>query len=716
MGELADEWAAEGGRTSGARCRTVVEMQTEGGAAGAVHGALQAGALATTFTASQGLLLMIPNMYKIAGELTPAVHPRRGALARHAGALDLRRPLRRHGRARQTGFALLASGSVQEAHDFALIAHAATLRVARPVPPLLRRLPHLARGREDRGARRRRPARDDRRRARRARTARARCRPDHPFIRGTAQNPDVFFQAREAVQPVLRRPAPSIVAGSRWTASPSSPAAQYRLFDYVGAPGRRARDRRSWAPAPRRSRETVECADRARREGRRAEGAALPAVLRRRASSPRCRRRPCARSPCSTARRSRARRRAALPGRRHRAREAARRGRAAPAARASSADATAFVQGVHAGDGQGGLRRAGRSRAEATTSRSASTTTSRTRACRTTRRSTIEPDDVVRAVFYGLGADGTVGANKNSIKIIGEETADYAQGYFVYDSKKSGSVTISHLRFGPRPIRSPYLIDRRNFVACHQFGFLERFDVLERPGRARRSCSTARTAPDEVWDAPAAAVQRADHREAAALLRDRRATRSRARRAWAGASTRSCRPASSRSRGVLPRDEAIATIKHVDREDLRQARARRSSRRTSPRWIDTLAHLHEVDVPDRRSRPRSRDGCRSCRARRPTFVQRRHGAHDRRARATSCRSARCPSTAPIRAAPRSGRSATSRSRSRCGSPSLCIQCGKCVLVCPHAVIRAQGLRAGALARRARRLQVARHRRAWSSRT
>jgi pyruvate-ferredoxin/flavodoxin oxidoreductase len=212
MGELADEWSREGAEPVG-RVPEVMEMQSEGGAAGAVHGALQAGALATTFTASQGLLLMIPNMYKIAGELTPfCMHVAARTLATHALSIfgdhsDVMA-------CRQTGFAMLCSASVQEAQDFALIAHAATLRSAHAVPALLRRLPHVARGGQDRAAQRRRPARDDRRDAI-ARTARA-LTPDRPVLRGTAQNPDVVLPGARGLQPFYDA-CPGIVQRRRWT-------------------------------------------------------------------------------------------------------------------------------------------------------------------------------------------------------------------------------------------------------------------------------------------------------------------------------------------------------------------------------------------------------------------------------------------------------------------------------------------------------------------
>ena len=340
----------------------------------------------------------------------------------------------------------------------------------------------------------------------RAHRARA-LSPDHPVLRGTAQNPDVYFQARESGQSVLPgRARPS--CRTRWTSSPRSTGRQYHLFDYVGAPdaervivmmGSGAESGAGDGRAP----------ERARREGRRAQGAPVPAVRRRalRRGAARRRSKP---SPCSTAPRSRA----ASASRSTwtwspRSTEARRRRAPVRRCRASSAAATALsskeftpamVEGVF-----DELRKAD---ARRTTSPSASTTTSPTPAWTTIPTSPPRPPSTVRAVFYGLGADGTVGANKNSIKIIGEETDNYAQGYFVYDSKKSGSITISHLRFGPQPIRSSYLISKANFVACHQFVVPGAHrHARSAPSPARVFLLNSPYGPDEVWDHLPRAVQ-----------------------------------------------------------------------------------------------------------------------------------------------------------------------------------------------------------------
>ena len=401
-------------------------MQSEGGAAGAVHGALQSGALTTTFTASQGLLLMIPNMFKIAGELTPTVfHVAARALATQALSIfgdhsDVMA-------VRATGFALLSSGSVQEAHDAALIAQAATLALARSVPALLRRLPHLARDQHaDAAERRRRSAAmidDDLVRAHRARA----LNPEHPFIRGTAHNPDTFFQARETVNPFYAA-LPGIVQAEmdRFAAMTGR---QYHLFDYDG-PADAERVVVLMGSGAETARETAAalCA-RGRKSGR-AAGAAVPAVLRRRISSPRCRQ-AAAPSRCWSRPRSRA-----PPASRCISTSSPRWPR-----RSRAANAAASAEGRSAGatacrrkdfgpaDGQGGVRRAAQTGAEEQLHR------------RHQRRCVAHQpdgrpglfdraDDVVRAVFYGLGADGTVGANKNTVKIIAEDAGLLRAGLF----------------------------------------------------------------------------------------------------------------------------------------------------------------------------------------------------------------------------------------------------------------------------------------------
>ena len=559
----------------------VVEMQSEGGAAGAVHGALQGGALTTTFTASQGLLLMIPNMYKIAGELTPAVFHVAARSVAAAGAVDLRRPLATSWPRAPRASPMLASSSVQEAHGPRADRPGGDARGAHPVPALLRRLPHLARDQQDRAARRRRHAGDDRRRPGPRAPRAARSSPDHPVHPRHGAEPGRLLPGPRDGQPVLPG-LPGDRRSARWTASPRSPAAQYRLFDYVGAPGRRARHR----------------ADGLRRRDRRARPSTTLAARAKRSASSRC---VCTgrsrRGSCSPPCRRRVRAIAVLD----RTKEPGATGeplyldvvtalaeaqgdgrlRGPRRPRVIGGRYGLVLQGVHARHGQGGLRRARRGAAEEPLHGRHRRRRHPHQPRPTTRVLDIEPRDVVRAVFYGLGADGTVGANKNSIKIIGEDTANYAQGYFVYDSKKSGSRD----RLAPalRPEADPLDVpdhagELRRLPPVRLSGAVRRAraggagrDVpAEQPARRRtRSGSSCRGGPG------------ADHRQAAAMSTSSTRTRWPAPPAWAAASTPSCRPASSRSAASCRREEAIAEIK----EAIKKTYGKRGEvvcRRTSP--------------------------------------------------------------------------------------------------------------------------------------
>ncbi len=478
MAELADEWAAAGVQNIWGNVPVVQEMQSEGGAAGAVHGALQAGALTTTFTASQGLLLMIPNMFKIAGELTPTVfHVAARAVATQALSIfgdhsDVMAT-------RTTGFALFSSGSVQEAHDAALIAQAATLRSR---VPFLHFFDGFRTSHEINtlcvlsDAEIRAMIDDDLVRAHRARA----LNPEHPFIRGTAHNPDTFFQARETVNPYYAQ-LPQIVQASMDSFARLT-GRQYHLFDYRGPPdadrvlilmGSGAETARETADALRRAGERVGVLQvRLYRPFSAAHLlAALPESCRAIAVLEQTKEPGASGEPLyldvveSLAQALSHGRRARMPriiGGRY---------------------------GLSSKDFSPAMAKAVFDELKEPTPRNGFTVGIIDDVEHTSLdfdpRFSIEPDDVVRAVFYGLGADGTVGANKNSVKIIAEEAALHAQGYFVYDSHKSGAQTVSHLRFGPRPIHSPYLIDSANFIACHQFHFLQRLDVLQarRPWR-----------------------------------------------------------------------------------------------------------------------------------------------------------------------------------------------------------------------------------------
>ncbi|HEV2687465.1 MAG TPA: 2-oxoacid:acceptor oxidoreductase family protein, partial [Bryobacteraceae bacterium] len=489
MGEWSDQWSAAGKTNIWGSVPAVVEMQSEGGAAGAVHGALQGGSLTTTFTSSQGLLLMIPNMYKIAGELTPAVfHVAARAIA--AQGLSIFGDHQDAMAVRQTGFAMLSAHSVQSVMDMALIAHTATLESRIPFVHFFdgfRTSHEVAKVEQLTNDDMRAMISDELVRAHRTRS----LNPDRPVLRGTAQNPDVYFQARESVNPFYDA-CPGIVqaAMDRFAALTGR---QYRLFDYFGA----ANADRVVVLMGSGVTAAEECAEALMARGERVgvvnvhlfrpfSAAAfvdtLPKTVRAIAVLDRTKEPGCAGEPLyqdvvvalqeagSFARLPRV-----VGGRYGLASKEFTPAMVAAvfAELAIAAPRNHFVVGINDDVSHRSL------------GYDASFST--------------EDPDTVRAVFYGLGADGTVGANKNSIKIIGEETDNYAQGYFVYDSKKSGAMTISHLRFGRKPIRASYLIERASFVACHQFSFLERMDVLKVAEPGATVLLNSPFDADEVW-------------------------------------------------------------------------------------------------------------------------------------------------------------------------------------------------------------------------
>src|SRR5271166_3696994 len=498
MGEWADEWSSQGIQNIWGTVPHVIEMQSEGGAAGAVHGALQTGSLATTFTASQGLLLMIPNMNKIAGELTPtAFHVSARTIATHALSI-----FGDHSDVmfcRTTGYAMLSSNSVQEAMDLALIAHSATLETR--IPFL-----HFFDGfRTSHEVNKIETLNDDDLRAMinmdRVFEHRQRAlSPEHPVLRGTAQNPDVFFQMRETINPIYEAAPEKVQAAMDKFAQ--IVGRQYHLFDYVGAPDaeRVIAMMGSGAEA---AEETVEALT-ARGEkigllkvrlyrpfSNQHFAAALPATVKKIAVLDRCKEAGAAGEPLYldivNALHESKRQTIEVIGGRY--------------GLSSKEFTPAMVKAVY--DNLNAPAPVAPVPVEASLSpvnprvpRGSSSSPASNNGVRKNHFTvgidddlshtsldydasfSTEPDSVVRAQFYGLGADGTVGANKNSIKIIGENTPNYGQGYFVYDSKKCGAVTVSHLRFGPNPIRSTYLVSKANFVACHQWIFLERYDML----------------------------------------------------------------------------------------------------------------------------------------------------------------------------------------------------------------------------------------------
>ncbi len=497
MGEFADEWSAHLRKNIWGTVPQVTEMQSEGGAAAAVHGALQAGALTTTFTASQGLLLMIPSMYKIAGELTSyCMHVSARTLATHALSIfgdhsDVMA-------CRQIGFAMLASCSVQEAHDMACIGQAATLKSRVPLLHFFEgfRITHEVAKIEELTDDDLRHMMDDELIA--AHRQRA-LTPDRPVIRGTAQNPNEFFQAREACSPFFD--ACSGIVKDVMDRFGKLTGRHYHLFDYEGHPQAERVIMLMGSGAEAAAEATAYLTARDGRVGMvrvrlyrpfdvRAFVDSLPKTTRKIAVLDRTKEGGAVGDPLYvdvvTA-----------------LREAHDQGWT-QWDRESCPDVVGGRYGLSSKEFTPALVKAifdelakDKPKNHFTVGIEDDVTHS---SLPVDPDFSTEADDVVRAVFFGLGADGTVGANKNSIKIIGEETDNYAQGYFVYDSKKAGAITISHLRFGPRPIQSTYLIDRANFVACHQFVFLEKYDVLEYAAPGAVFLLNAPFGPGEIWD------------------------------------------------------------------------------------------------------------------------------------------------------------------------------------------------------------------------
>ncbi len=690
MGELADSWSAAGRTNLWGVPPLVVEMQSEGGAAGALHGALQAGALATTFTASQGLLLMLPNMFKIAGELTPFVmHVAARTVATHALSIfgdhsDVMA-------ARTTGFAMLASSSVQEAQDLALVAHASTLHSRVPFVHFFdgfRTSHEIAKIRPLEEADLRAMIPDELVREHRARA----LSPERPVLRGSAQNPDVFFQAREAAN-LYHMAVPDIVQ-SAMDGVAERTGRSYRLFDYVGHLNA---DRvivlmGSGCGA------VEEAIDALVQQGEKV-GAVKVRLFR--PFSPEAL---IAALPSST-RAIAVLDRTKEPG--------------APGEPLYMDVVTSIAEEVAAGRAKfdhgtprtiGG--RYGLSSKEFTPAMAAAvfhelkepqpknhftvgivddvTHTS----LKVDAEFDTEAADVVRAVFFGLGSDGTVSANKNSIKIIGENTDLQAQGYFVFDSKKAGAVTVSHLRFGPRPIRSTYLIRRASFVACHDFERLERTDVLEVAADGATFLLNSPYGPDEVWQHLPVEVQGQiiDKHIRLFVVDGYKVAKE------AGLGTRvntvlqTCFFALSE---VLPIKEAVAAIKDA----IVKTYGKRGDTVLTRNFaaVDAaLDAMHEVVVPERIS------GGVHMLAPVP------EDAPERIKRLTGEMLAGRGDLLPVSALPVDGTFPTDTARWEKRSiameipvwdPAICIDCAKCALVCPHASIRMKvfdpGLAAGA---------------------
>jgi pyruvate-ferredoxin/flavodoxin oxidoreductase len=694
MAEAADAWSAAGRPNLWGAVPSVVEMQSEGGAAGAVHGALQGGGLATTFTASQGLLLMIPNMFKIAGELTPAVfHVTARAVATHALSIfgdhsDVMA-------VRSTGFALLSSSSVQEAQDLAAIAHAATLEARVPFLHFFDgfRTSHELNTIVPIGDAHLRGMIDET--LVRAQRARA-LTPDRPVVRGTAQNPDVFFQSREAVN-LFYTAAPSAVQRAMDRLAKLTGRA-HRLFEYYGAPDAE-RVIVIMGSSVETVRATVDALGAAAKVGVVAVklfrpfsvadfAAALPSTVRAiavldRTKEPGAIGEPLYQDVVTALAEVRANRAVQVEPAVAMAADTTG-GKARPAHRAEP-----VVIGGRYGLGSKEFSPAMAKAVFDELGRSAPKPHFTVGIVDDVTGLSLKVDETfqveppgVRAVFFGLGADGTVGANKNSIKIIGEETANHAQGYFVHDSKKSGAVTISHLRFGPQPIAAPYVVGRASFVACHQFSFMERYDVLRFAEQGAAVLLNAPYGPESVWGALPFEVQEQIVEKRLRLFVIDAYGVSRA----AGLGTRintimqTCFFAIS---GVLAREDAIAHIKHAI-EATYKKRGDAVVHRNFAAVDATLAHLHEVVVPASPTAVRHL----------PALVP--EDAPDFVKRVTAVMLANRGDLLPVSAFPVDGTwpTGTAKWEKRniaieipVWDEHLCIQCNKCALVCPHAAIR-----------------------------
>ncbi|MDB9347018.1 pyruvate:ferredoxin (flavodoxin) oxidoreductase [Nodularia spumigena] len=674
MGEWADTWSAANQPNLWNTIPSVVQMQSEGGAAAAVHGALQTGSLSTTFTASQGLLLMIPNLYKIAGELTSAVvHVAARSLATHALSIfgdhsDVMA-------SRATGFALLCSASVQESHDFALISQAATLetrvsfmhffdgfRTSHEVQKIkllsdeqLRSLidENLILAHRDRA-----------------------LTPDRPLLRGTAQNPDVFFQGREAANPYYNA-TPAIVqrlmdefaevTGRHYQIYEYHGASDaerviilmgsgcetvHETVDYLNTQGQkvgvvkvrlyRPFDVERFVAVLPNSVQAIAVLDRTKEPGSAGEPLYLDVV-------------------------------AAI----HEAWENTPKIIGGRYGLSSKEFTPAMVKSIfdHLSQPQ--------PRNHFTVGINDDVTHT---SLKFEPNFSTEPDNVIRAMFYGLGSDGTVGANKNSIKIIGEETDNYAQGYFVYDSKKSGSMTVSHLRFGPQPIRSTYLINKANFIGCHHWGFLERIDILKDAISGGTLLLNSPHDPDTVWKylPPKVQQQIIDKQLKFFVINANQVARESGMGGRINTIMQVCFFALA---GVLPEGSAISKIKKAIEKTYGKKGAEVVQKNLQA--VDnTLKNLHKVDIRHSSPTPHSPLPTPHLLDSAPEFIRDVLGEimvwHG--------------DDLPVSALPADGTFPTGTAKWEkrnvaeeipVWEPDICVQCGKCVMVCPHAAIRAK---------------------------
>ncbi|KAE9529932.1 pyruvate:ferredoxin (flavodoxin) oxidoreductase [Testudinibacter aquarius] len=675
MAELVDLWVAEQQKNIWGNIPLVAEMQSEGGAAGAVHGALQSGALTTTFTASQGLMLMLPNMYKIAGELTSAVfHVAARSLA--AQGLSIFGDHQDVMAARTTGFAMLAASSVQESHDMALVAHAATLSARIPFIHFFDgfRTSHEVNKItliDDQAVKAMIP--DELIRAHRARG----LSPDNPFIRGTAQNPDVYFQARESVN-LYYQNTPHIVAEKMQQLAELT-GRQYKIVEYYGDP-----EAESVIIAMGSGIETVKETLRDLNAKGEKLGAVqvrlyrplsaehllaeLPRSVKRIAVLDRTKEPGCNGEPLYqdilTALIENQEQLPIFP-----------KVIAGRYGLSSKEFTPAMVKAVF-----DELKQAHPKQHFTVGISDDLTHTSLT----VDPSYDIESQDTVRAMFYGLGADGTVGANKNTIKIIGDDPDYFAQGYFVYDSKKSGSQTISHLRFGSHPINSPYLIQSANFIACHQETFLQTTDMLGNAAPNATFLLNSQYAADSIWDKLPSAVQRQiiDKNIKLYVIDAYKVAQDTAMGKRINTIMQTCFFALS---NVMAKDKAIAKIKKaIEKTYLRKGEA--VVQKNFAAVDHTLTHLYPVDIPARVTALERAYQPVSSKA--PEFVR----------QVTAQMMAGKGDLIPVSMLPPDGTypSATTQWEKRniaqhipIWDQALCIQCGNCSFVCPHSAIRAK---------------------------
>jgi len=677
MGELSDEWASLGRKNLWGTSPSITEMQSEGGAAGAIHGALQAGALSTTFTSSQGLLLMLPNMFKIAGELTSTVfHVAARSVATHALSIfgdhsDVMT-------ARNTGFALLSSNSVQEVMDFAVIAQAATLESRIPVLHFFdgfRTSHELSKITEITDEDLRAMIDDRLVFEHRARG----LSPERPVLRGTAQNPDVFFQSREAINGYYQR-APEIFE-QQMRKFEKVTGRSYQLYEYSGPP-----DAESVIVMMGSGAETAEeTLHHLNSKGRKV------GLLKVRLYRPFAPDRFIASLP-KTVKRIAVLDRTKEPG--------------------SSGEplyldvVTAVTESYMAGTlpfasfpwiigGRYGLSSKEFTPAmvrgvfdglEADLPKNHFTVGINDDLTNTSipydPSFAIEDEETNRSIFYGLGADGTVGANKNSIKIIGEETDLFAQGFFVYDSKKSGSTTTSHLRFGPSPIHAPYLVDRAGFLACHQWFFLENVDMLSNAAPGATFLLNSIYGPTDVWDHLPRGVQESIITKKLSLfvIDASRVAKETGMGSRINTVMQTCFFALSK---VLPREDAIAAIKRsIEKTYGRKGEA--IVKQNFEAVDQTLANLHQVSIPA---------GVTSTAVPPPAIAT---GAPQFVRNVTAEIIGGRGDALPVSAFPADGTYPTDTARWEkrnialeipVWDEAICIQCNKCALVCPHAAIR-----------------------------